>query len=130
MNNNEFKNQKSKIKILGFVIVILIFASYILIFRKNGVEKVNALDTFAKCLADKNVIMYGAYWCPHCQNEKRAFGSSWKYVPYVECTEETQKCIDQKIKGYPTWIFPDGKRLEGEQGIEKLSKESRCELKP
>ena len=72
-------------------------------------------DDFAKCLSSKGAVMYGAYWCPHCQNEKKAFGDSFRLINYVECTEETSKCLAEKINGYPIWIFPDGKRLEGEQ---------------
>lgn len=29
---------------------------------------------------------------------------------------------------YPTWIFQDGKKLVGEQGLRKLSQESGCAL--
>lgn len=91
-------------------------------------EPSGGMDAFAKCLAEKGAVMYGAYWCPHCQQEKKAFGESFKLVNYVECTEETQRCLDEKIEGYPTWTFPDGRRFAGEQGIEKLSKESGCAI--
>lgn len=72
--------------------------------------------------------MYGAEWCSHCQNEKKAFGDSFQYVPYVECPAAPQKCLEKKITGYPTWIFPDGKALIGEQGLSKLSEASSCAL--
>ncbi len=72
--------------------------------------------------------MYGAEWCAHCQNEKKAFGDSFKYVPYVECPDNPQKCLEKGIEGYPTWILPDGKKLIGEQGLLKLSQESGCLL--
>lgn len=92
-------------------------------------DKVEArYDTFAQCLAEKNVIMYGASWCPHCQNEKRQFGSSFQYVPYVECPEDPKKCLALGIQGYPTWIFGDGQRVEGEMGLERLSQVSGCVL--
>ncbi|MBI4385339.1 hypothetical protein HY573_00740 [Candidatus Parcubacteria bacterium] len=82
----------------------------------------------AQCLAAKGVTMYGADWCPHCQNEKKAFGGSFRFVPYVECPDNPQKCLTAGITGYPTWMFPDGRKLEGEQGLEKLSQESGCPL--
>ncbi|MDP2598527.1 MAG: hypothetical protein Q8P49_01715 [Candidatus Liptonbacteria bacterium] len=85
-------------------------------------------DAFAQCLAEKKITMYGANWCPHCQNEKQALGSSFRFVPYVECPDEPEKCLAQGVNGYPTWIFPDGRKLEGEQGIKKLSQESGCPL--
>lgn len=80
----------------------------------------------AQCLRDRGITMYGAEWCPHCKNEKKAFGSAFDFVPYVECPIEKQRCAELKIEGYPTWIFPDGKRLVGEQGITKLQEESGC----
>ncbi|MDO8474292.1 MAG: protein disulfide isomerase family protein [bacterium] len=92
-------------------------------------QVVAALDSFAQCLADEKVIMYGADWCPHCQNEKKAFGGSFRLVPYVECPDDPQRCLKEGITGYPTWVFADGTRLAGEQGLEKLSKVSGCPLR-
>jgi hypothetical protein len=40
---------------------------------------------FARCLKDRGVKMYGAWWCPHCVEQKEEFGASFEYVPYVEC---------------------------------------------
>src|SRR5271154_1875582 len=42
-------------------------------------------DAFARCLKDRGVKMYGAYWCPHCVEQKEKFEASFEYVPYVEC---------------------------------------------
>lgn len=69
-------------------------------------------DSLAKCLAEKGVKMYGAFWCGHCQNQKKAFGSAFQHVDYTECTVDgkqnsfAQVCQDAGIEGYPTWIFP------------------------
>lgn len=92
-------------------------------------QKASALDGFAQCLASKGWTMYGAYWCPHCQNEKAAFGDSFRYVNYVECTQEPNRCTAVGIKGFPTWMTDDGRRFEGEQGIKKLSEVSECSLR-
>ena len=103
--------------------VLIVFA----VWRVSSGGKVEAgAEELAACLASKNITMYGADWCSHCQNEKNAFGDAFKQVPYVECPDNPQKCIDAGVKGYPTWIWPDGKRLEGGQGLEKLAKESGC----
>lgn len=112
-----------------FLIILVLAAAIVILFLIFRPKKPSAnLDEFARCLAEKGITMYGAYWCPHCQNEKEAFGDSFRFVPYVECTEEPKKCADVGINGYPTWIFPDGRKLEGEQGLEKLSQESGCEI--
>lgn len=91
------------------------------------------LDDFAKCLTEKEVKMYGAYWCPHCENNKKAFGDSWKYVTYVECAVEgqpqvqTTACTVAGIEGYPTWII-NGEKYPGEQTLENLARLSGCIL--
>lgn len=73
---------------------------------------------------------YGAYWCPHCQQQKSAFGASARRLPYVECSPNGQSsapataCISADIKNYPTWIF--GKqRLERTMTPGQLARYSR-----
>lgn len=103
------------------------FAGWMMSFEFNTPQP-GQYDDFARCLAGKNVTMYGADWCSHCQKEKLAFGDSFKLVPYVECPQNIKECVAKGIEGYPTWIFPDGRKLSGEQGLEKLSAESGCPL--
>lgn len=86
------------------------------------------IAAFAQCLAEKNITMYGAAWCVHCQNQKQMFGMAFKYVPYVECPDNVQLCLDKGVSGYPTWIFPDGKKIEGEVELRRLAEESGCPL--
>ncbi len=79
--------------------------------------------------------MFGAYWCGHCQNQKKMFGDSWQYVNYVECSlpnqgGQTDYCKQLDIKGYPTWEFQDGTRKSGEVSFEELSRLSGCSLPP
>ncbi len=83
------------------------------------------LVAFAKAIKDSGAIMYGAYWCPHCLAQKELFGDGGKFLPYVEATDENrqpnQVAINQNITSYPTWVFLDGSRLEGEQTLATLS---------
>ncbi|MFH1162371.1 MAG: thioredoxin domain-containing protein [Candidatus Jorgensenbacteria bacterium] len=123
------KNNGLKFKIiLAIFVVILIFAFLFLNSRGTGKYSDEALNAFAQCLAAKNVTMYGAYWCSHCQNQKAMFGSSFKHVPYVECTTEPQKCLAAKVEGYPTWVLADGTQLAGERPLETLAAASGCAL--
>ncbi len=90
-------------------------------------------DTFAQCLKDQGAIFYGAFWCPHCQAQKKLFGSSQKLLPYVECSTadgkgQNQACIDKKVNSYPTWEFADGSRLTGEIPLEQLAEKTSCVL--
>jgi hypothetical protein len=120
-------NNKKKWWSVGFVVFGGV-AVFVLVFAR-GVQKADArLDGFVQCLADKQITMYGADWCPHCQNEKNAFGDSFRLVQYVECPREPRRCLAAGVTRYPTWTFPDGRTLEGEQGLENLSRESGCAL--
>lgn len=91
------------------------------------------LDSFAQCLGEKGAIFYGAYWCPHCQAQKRMFGKSAELLPYEECSTpngqaQLQICIDKKIEQYPTWDFADGSRLTGEIPLTQLAEKTGCTL--
>ncbi|MBI2640337.1 MAG: hypothetical protein HYW91_00410 [Candidatus Sungbacteria bacterium] len=119
--------KKSTLIIIVIIGAALVSVGYVVFSASKG-ESASMLDGFAQCIREKGIIMYGADWCPHCQNEKRSFGNSFRLVPYVECPQDPKRCLAAGISGYPTWIFPDGKKLEGEQGTEKLSQESGCPL--
>src|SRR5262249_33952120 len=45
-------------------------------------------DPMARALAEHltktGAKMYGAYWCPHCQQQKAIFGRSANRLPYIE----------------------------------------------
>jgi hypothetical protein len=104
----------------------------LLVFAVTKETTPSAYDDFAQCLTQDGVKMYGAWWCPHCQNQKKLFGNSFEYLTYVECSTASksmnQTCKDDGIEGYPTWALGDGTRLSGEQSLQTLSEKSGCEL--
>jgi len=92
-------------------------------------------DAFARCLSQRDVKMYGAYWCPHCIEQKEKFAKSFEYVPYVECGvkgdlhAQAQVCKDENVKHYPTWQFPPtGERVERIFSLQELSERTGCPL--
>ncbi len=91
------------------------------------------LDGFAQCLSEKGAKFYGAFWCPHCQDQKRLFGKSDDLLPYIECSapngkDQLQVCTDAKIEGYPTWDFADMSRETGQVTLAKLAEKTGCVL--
>jgi hypothetical protein len=121
-------------------IVLAIAAVALAVFTLVGVRMTGRaisrsanMDDFAKCLADSGAKMYGAYWCGHCSNQKKLFGDSWQYVNYTECdangnNAKPELCTEAGVTGYPTWIFADGTKAEGELSFSELSKKSGCAL--
>lgn len=125
----------AKISKLGIIIAVILIVGISLFFiqRMYKAKTENSvLDDFAKCLTDNGVKMYGAFWCPHCNNQKEMFGNSWKFVNYIECSlpnrAQNELCRNAGINAYPTWEFSDGNRIEGELTFESLSKNSNCKL--
>ena len=89
-------------------------------------------DTFAQCINDSGAKFYGAYWCPHCNDQKALFGKSAKKLPYIECSlpnrgGQNALCNEINIESYPTWIFPDGSRSNF-LTLTQLSEKTGCEL--
>jgi len=87
-----------------------------------------SIDRLAKCLTEKGIIMYGRDSCPHCQDQKKVFGSSFSLVNYIDCVETPGKCLAE-IKWIPAWVFLDKKIVYGSQSLEKLSELSGCLFK-
>ena len=119
----------NKKKMYALICGVLIIGAVIWVFAmKNSTD----YTSFAQCLTEKDAKMYGAWWCPHCQAQKKAFGDSWSYVTYVECStqdgKQTQACKDANIQGYPTWRFADGTELAGEATFEELAQRTGCVL--
>lgn len=127
-----YSMNKSKFFIIFVVIVVLLVGGFGVYMTKTNIKKSAKLDGFAQCLKSSGTEFYGAFWCTHCQKQKDLFGSSKQYLPYIECSNpdnsQTQICKDKKIEGYPTWVFPDGSQLPGEQTLQTLAEKSQCVL--
>ncbi|OGH18330.1 MAG: hypothetical protein A3F31_02965 [Candidatus Levybacteria bacterium RIFCSPHIGHO2_12_FULL_38_12] len=120
-------------KVLIGTVIISIVLIVGVIFFLGGQNTNRKYDQFAKCLREKGAIFYGAFWCPHCQNQKKLFGSSEQYLPYIECSTadgkgQLQACGDKHISGYPTWEFKNGERKSGEVSLEDLAQKTSCQL--
>ncbi len=113
------------------VLIIAVFgAAYYFGIRKRH----SRMDNFAQCLTDKGAKMYGAFWCPHCEEQKADFGSSFDHVNYVECgvkgntRAQSPECKQAGIKHYPTWEFAGGSREEGNKTLHYLGEKTGCSL--
>ena len=119
-----------RIALYGLLIVAAFGVAYYLGHRSQ-----HKYDTFARCLGDRGVKMYGAWWCPHCVEQKEKFGASFEYAPYVECgvkgdlKGQNPVCKEDGIKHFPTWQFPPtGERVERILSLEELSDRTGCSL--
>ncbi|MDQ7820824.1 MAG: vitamin K epoxide reductase family protein [Armatimonadota bacterium] len=79
----------------------------------------------ARHLAATGAKFYGAYWCPHCEDQKRMFGEAAALLPYIECDPRSPQgrpdlCAAAGIRAYPTWDI-GGRRYEGVLSLEDLA---------
>jgi hypothetical protein len=125
-NNNTLKYF---LAIAGVAILLAVGLSFL---NKDSAGGSTKYDALASCIAQKGVKFFGAFWCPHCAEQKKMFGASQRLLPYVECsTPDTQGqtpiCIEKKIESYPTWEFADGSRQSAVLTPAKLAELTSCE---
>lgn len=111
-----------KFKFLLFIFIILLGT-----LISSCSSKPSKYDSFAQCLTEKGAVMYGTNWCSHCQNQKKAFGKSFKYINYVDCDRNKKECVLVEVEGYPTWKINEV-NYPGEQLLSRLASLSGCEI--
>jgi|SRR5882724_8920539 len=115
-----------------FVIIVVIAGAFAGVWRLGKWRNQQKMDRFAQCLTDKGTMMYGLFWCPHCEDQKEMFGSSFQNVRYVECGtpdhHEQPQCSQEGLKDFPTWKFPDGDRHAGGLSLQELGAKTGCSL--
>ena len=116
---------KRNLIVFGLAILVLVL---LLIWSQSSSKPNVDLTSFAQCLKEKKVTMYGAEWCKFCNRQKQLFGTAFQFVPYVECPKQPNECLAKGVNGFPAWIFPNGKKVEGLQSLERLAEESGCVL--
>lgn len=86
----------------------------------------NSEIALARHLAAIGAKNYGAYWCPHCHEQKELFGQqAFALIDYVECDPKgknprPQLCKEAEIRGYPTWQIK-GVLYPGVQSLQTLA---------
>jgi hypothetical protein len=122
-----------RLKIAFWILAAVAIALTIFIHFKELPPPNGTYTALAHCIAASGAKFYGAFWCPHCHEQKNEFGDAAQYLPYVECSTpdasgELQACTALGVQHYPTWIFPDSSRLEGVVTPEELAKKTSCQV--
>lgn len=110
----KIKEKKKRTIISIAAVILLIFGSLITYAQLTP----GKYDSFAKCLTEKGVVMYGEDWCQYTQGQKGMFGKSFKYINYIQ---------KPNLNVRPTWII-DGKTYEKVQSFQRLSALTGCEI--
>ncbi len=79
----------------------------------------------AEHLTAKGIVMYSAWWCPHCHEQKQLFGKeATDRLTVIECAPDgrnSQKelCDTKAIEGFPSWEI-NGKLESGVKPLQRL----------
>jgi glutaredoxin len=113
-----------------FVLILLIAGAFAGVWYLGKLRGRQKMDRFAQCISDKGTVMYGLFWCPHCEEQKEIFASSFRNIHYVECGtldhQEQPQCIQQGLRDFPTWQFADGERHAGGLSLQELAVKTGC----
>lgn len=104
--------------------LLVVVGGYALAERQAGATAY--AEGLARHLAASGARFYGAYWCPHCTEQKRMFGAAARYLPYVECDARApdgrpEECRKAGVRAYPTWVI-GGRKYEGTIPLEDLAR--------
>lgn len=91
-------------------------------------ESAPDLAAFAKALTQAGTKYFTAAWCPHCNAQKALFEDGANYLNVIEVTNPDRTLNDvgiaNNITSFPTWEFPDGTRMTGQQTLATISERS------
>ena len=80
----------------------------------------------AEHLASKGAVVYTAYWCRHCHDQKEMFGKeAVAALTVIECAADGQNnqaelCKSKGVQGFPSWEI-DGQLDSGVKPLEELA---------
>lgn len=85
-----------------------------------------ATIALADHLTATGAVMYSAYWCPHCHDQKQLFGKEASAkLKIIECAPDGQNnqaalCASKNIQGFPTWEIK-GQLDSGQKTLAQLA---------
>jgi len=113
---------------IAIIIIIVLAIIGFFVYRSQKPATPSPKTELAQCLKDKGAKFYGSYWCPHCNNQKLAFGTrAAKKLPYVECAlypTEVSAVAKQVLRDYNAGTYTGGylKQLDEAKTKNELEK--------
>ena len=89
-------------------------------------ESTSASIALAEHLTSSGAVMYSAYWCPHCHEQKELFGKQASdQLNVVECAPDGENnqadlCRSKGSEGFPSWEI-NGSIDSGVKGLDTLA---------
>ncbi len=119
-------SNKMKKKIVIILALTILFVGGLAIYSgSSDAQRASIVD----CLVENEVLIYGSKFCPACTQLVSAYGGEEVIEPiYVECTDEPERCEDEKVTEYVPEIQIAGELYEGSWSPTDLAAELSCSL--
>ena len=133
IKNMTKKKSNTPYYIVGFIVIVIVV---IFLFSNKETEP-GKYDELAQCIVESGTKLYSAWWCSHCQAQKKDFGNSFKILVeggvHVECSPDGSKvisdfCRSEGVTGTPSWKLSDETILRGRQSLLTLAQATGCTL--
>ena len=126
------KEDAKKSLIFGLIILFVILSTCLILSVKNpGINKNStnnsnndSQEEIMKCIAEKSVL-YVSATCGHCANQKKILEDYIDKFNMVDCSTETEKCIENNIQAVPTWLI-NNEKYTGVHSVQQLKKLTGC----
>ena len=85
--------------ILAVIVALVVIGGGILAYR--GISTLGNHDALAKCLTEKGVTFYGAFWCSHCKRQKESYFLKRisKYMQEGKILYQKKRHLSKRRKG-------------------------------
>tara|TARA_Y100000031_G_C8140961_1_gene347553 strand:+ start:516 stop:944 length:429 start_codon:yes stop_codon:yes gene_type:complete len=117
--SDQQRSSKNKKLIWSGAIIVLVLI--VGVYAYTQAKAPGQYDNLAKCLTEREVVMYGAEWCKYTAEQKTVFGKSFDLLDYKDYTE------NPAVKITPTWVI-GGQSYERVQSAERLASLSGCKI--
>ncbi len=128
MNSNTF--------MVGIAVLTFAVLGFAIYNNQSSSEETNesavadtAMQEFAGCLADNDVVAYTSETCPACFRFAQQFGGYENMEPInVECGENPEECQQNMQTDYVPEVQIDSQVLESTPTLDDLAAATGCKL--
>ncbi len=122
-----FSNSKSMTAVFGFGIACALFCIPLAASAQQADLAVS--DELIQCMASKGLLIYARSTCPACKQLVASLGGQEIVKPiYVECSENREKCTNNKKTGYVPEIQIKGELYQGSRAVGDLAAATGCKI--
>lgn len=119
-------------KTIIIILLVCIAAAFVVAFSlgdRQPEEEVASPGELIQCLAANNIVIYGTSTCPACAQLINSLGGYQAVEPiYIECSQETEVCMQNMQTDYVPEIQVNGELYTGSRNPQDLAEQFGCQI--